>query len=133
MKKKTVASVTVLFLLTAVCAIVHYTVNPTIVREVCDDAAPKIAESWLQKQISLRDYEVTEAHFFTFEDPQTKYAAKYVAMTYSVRPYPYSSACWYAGNGEDGGDGWLVEKHGFISYRRVGPFVVTGTACNTGP
>lgn len=129
MKKKTIGIATVLFLLTAVCLALHFTVNPTIVREVSDDAAAKIAESWLQKQISLRDFEVTEAHFFTFEDPQTRY----VAMTYSVKPYEIALTDWYAGNGEDGEDGWLVDKYGFIAYRRFGAFVITGTACNTGP
>ena len=129
MKKKIIGAATVLFLLAAVCLTLHFTVNPTIVREVSDDAAIKIAQSWLGKQISLRDYEVTEAHFFTFEDPQTKY----VAMTYSVRPYENALTCWYAGNGETGADGWLVGKYGFITYRRFGPFVITGTACNTGP
>lgn len=129
MKKKITGTATVLFLLAAVCLTLHFTVNPSIVREVSDDAAAKIAESWLQKQISLRDYEVTEAHFFTFEDPQTRY----VAMTYSVKPYGNALKSWYSGNGETGADGWLVDKHGFISYRRVGAFVVTGTACYTGP
>ncbi len=129
MKKKTIGGVTALFLLAAVCLIVHFTVNPTIVREAGDDAAPKIAESYLQKQISLRDYEVAEAHFFTLRDSQKKY----VAMTYSVRPYDNAMKNWYAGNGEDGTDGWLVDKYGFISYRRFGAFVITGTACNTGP
>lgn len=129
MKTKNIAAAAVLFLLAAICLALHYTVNPTIVREVSDDAAIEIAKSWLDKQISLRDYEVTEAHFFTFEDPQTKY----VAMTYSVKPYKSARKDWYSGNGEDGADGWLVDKYGFISYRRAGAFVVTGTACNTGP
>lgn len=129
MKKRIAAAAAVLFLFTAVCLALHFTVNPTIVRENSDDAAVKIAESWLGKQLSLRDYEVTEAHFFTFEDPQTQY----VAMTYSVKPRESALTCWYAGNGEAGEDGWLVGKYGFIVYRRIGPFVVTGTACNTGP
>ncbi len=127
MKKRITA--VVLFLFAAVCPALHFTVNPTIVREVSDDAAAKIAQSWLDKQLSLRDYELSEAHFFTFEDPQTRY----VAMTYSVKPYSIAFNDWYAGNGEDGADGWLVDKHGFIAYRRFGAFVVTGTACNTGP
>lgn len=129
MKKKIIGTLTVLFLLAAVCLAVHFTVNPTIVRETGDDAAVKIAQSWLDKQISLRDYDVTEAHFFTFEDAQTKY----VAMNYSVKPYEIAFTDWYAGNGEDGADGWLVDKYGFFAYRRFGPFVITAAACSTGP
>ena len=132
MKKKIIEAAAALFLTAGVCLTLHFTVNPTIVREVSDDAAAKIAESWLRKQISLRDYEVTEAHFMTVRGTQKKY----VAMTYSVKPRENALTSWYAGNGEDGEDGedgWLVDKYGFISYRRAGPYVVTGTACNTGP
>lgn len=129
MKKRIIGVVTALFLFAAVCLVLHFTVNPTIVREVSDDAAVKIAESWLRKQISLRDFEVTEAHFFTFEDPRTKY----VAMTYSVKPCKNALTCWYAGNGETGKDGWLVDKYGYISYHRFGSIVLTGFSCNTGP
>ena len=127
--KKTIIRIAAAVFAAAVCLTLHFTVNPTIVREVSDDAAVKIAQSWLDKQLSLRDYEVTEAHFFTFEDPQTRY----VAMTYSVKPYSIAFNDWYAGNGEDGADGWLVGKYGYIAYRRFGSFVITGTACNTGP
>lgn len=129
MRRRTIGIVTALFLLAAVCLTVHFAFNPTFVRAEDEAAAVKIAESWLRKQISLRDFEVTEAHFFTFEDPQTKY----VAMTYSVKPYENALTCWYAGNGEDGDDGWLIEKSGFIPYRRIGPVAVTGFTCNTGP
>ena len=129
MKKKNIGIAVTLLLLTAVCLAVHFTVNPTFVRGGDESAAArKIAESWLDKQISLRDYEVTEAHFFTFEDPHTQY----VAMTYSVKPRKAALKNWYAGNGEDGEDGWLVEKYGIITYRFIGPFAVTGTTCNTG-
>lgn len=129
MKKKIIEAAAALFLTAGVCLTLHFTVNPTIVREVSDDAAVKIAESWLDKQISLRDYEVTEAHFMTVRGTQKKY----VAMTYSVKPRENALTSWYSGNGEDGADGWLVDKYGFIAYRRFGSFVVTGTACNTGP
>ncbi len=129
MKKKIIEITVAVCLLAAVCLTLHFTINPTIVRGVSDDAAVKIAESYLRKQISLRDYEVTEAHFFTFEDPRTQY----VAMTYSVKPYKNALTCWYAGNGETGEDGWLVDKYGYIPYRRFGPIVITGFACNTGP
>ena len=129
MKKKSIAAAAALFLVIAVCLIVHFTVNPVLVPGGNENAAArKIAESWLQKQISLRDFEVTEAHFFTFEDAQTTY----VAMTYSVRPYTHALTCWYAGNGKNGEDGWLVNKYGFIAYRSFGPFAVTGFDCNTG-
>ena len=92
MKKKTIGIATVLFLLAAVCLAVHFTVNPTIVREVSDDAAVKIAQSWLDKQISLRDCEVTEAHFFTFEDAQTKHSVCNDSVNKKA-PHPEASGC----------------------------------------
>ena len=129
MRRRIIGIAAALFLSAAVCLAVHFTVNPTIARGEDEAAAAKIAESWMRKQISLRDFEVTEAHFFTFEDPQTEY----VAMTYSVKPYENALTCWYAGSGETGNDGWLVEKFGFIPYRRIGPVVLTGFTCSTGP
>ena len=129
MKKKIISIATTLSLLTAVCLAVHFIVNPTFVRNGNDNAAArKIAESWLDKQISLRDYEVTEAHFY-----QMPSGEHYVCMTYSVRPYKTALKDWYAGNGESGEDGWLITKYGMIAYRFIGPFAVTGTTCNTGP
>ena len=61
--KKIIKSILVLLSLALVCAAVHFTVNPTFddVSEA-DDPGPKIAESWLAKQISLEDYELIEAH-----------------------------------------------------------------------
>ena len=129
MKKKIIGIATLLLLLTAICLTVHFTVNPTFVRNGNENAAArKIAESWLRKQISLRNYEVTEAHFY-----QMRSGERYVSMTYSVQPYKTALKDWYAGNGENGEDGWLINKYGMITYRFIGPFVVTGTACNTGP
>ena len=111
----------------ATCLALHFTVNPTIVRNG-DDAAAKLAESWLDKQISLRDHEVTEAHFY-----ETRSGERYVCMTYSVQPKKTAFKNWYAGNGEIGEDGWLIDKYGMVSYKIIGPIAVTGVDCNTGP
>ena len=110
-----------------VCPALHFTVNPTIIRSG-DNAAVTLAESWLEKQISLRDYEVTEAHFYALRSGE-----RYVCMTYAVQPKKIAFTDWYSGNGEIGEDGWLIEKFGMITYRMIGPIAVTGLACNTGP
>ena len=131
-KKKVLKSILVLLSLAVVCAAVHFTVNPTFddVSEA-DDPGPKIAESWLTKQISLRDYELIEAHCI---DPDLNGGKPCVAMTYSVKPRKSAFEDWYAGNGELGEDGWIVEKSGYITWDHwCGWFIVTGLACNTGP
>lgn len=127
--KKRIWIVLPLFLLAVICPALHFTVNPTIVRSTGDAAAKEIAESWLQKQISLQDYEVIDAHFMELRHSQDAY----VAMTYSVKPRKYAVTDWYVGNGETGEDGWLIEKSGMITYRMIGPIAVTGIDCNTGP
>lgn len=117
-----------LVLFAASCIAVHFTVNPTFVDVDEDRFAVKIADSWLDKQLSVKEHKVTEAHSYI-----DKSGHLFINMTYSVKPRKYAFTDWYAGNGEDGGDGWIVEKHGIISWRKIGPFAFTGLACNTGP
>lgn len=125
MKKVVIISLLFVF---AVCAVVHYTVNPTLDDRYNDTIAVKIAESWLDKQLSLKEYEVIQAHSYCDKSGRT-----HIAMTYSVKPRKHAFTDWYSGNGEDGGDGWIVEKYGIIDFWWIGPFAVTGLACNTGP
>ena len=127
MKKRIVVLLS-LVMIAAGCLAAHFTVNPTLIRTAKKDTAVQIAESWLDKQFSLRNYEVKEAHFY-----QMRSGERFVCMTYSVQPYDNALKNWYAGNGESGEDRWLIDKYGLISYRMIGPFAVTGTACNTGP
>ena len=126
-KRKHFNILLILSAVAAICLSLHFTINPTIIRK-SDDTAVKIAESYLAKQPSLRDYEVAEAHFY-----ETRSGERYVSMTYSVQPRKTAFKNWYAGNGEIGNDGWLIEKYGLIVYRMVGPIAVTGVRCNTGP
>ncbi len=93
---------------------------------VSDGSPTRIAESYLEKQFQLEDYKVDDAQFVLYDNTQ------YVYASYSVKPKEKFFNEWNAGNGEQGEDGWLVNKSAFITCYKIGNIYFTGLSVNTG-
>lgn len=80
-----------------------------------------LAENYLGKQMSLSDYRVQSAEFSLAENQP----GKYIRVYYDVKPKESAYFSWNAGNGKEGGEGWLVDKFAFIEYVNIGNLYIT--------
>lgn len=90
-----------------------------------DSASRKIAESYLDKQITLEDYNVESVNVIFYNND------KILEIDYSVRPKEEAYDKWCGSDGEKDEDG-MVKKHSYIRYYKIGNIYFTGINANTG-
>ena len=93
---------------------------------ISDGSPAKIAESYLEKQFQLDEYKVENAQIVLYDN------IRYIYASYSVKPKEKFFNEWIAGNGDQGDDGWVVNKSSFIACYKIGNIYFTGLTANTG-
>ena len=93
---------------------------------ISDGSPTKIAESYFEKQFQLDDYKVENAQTVLYD------GTRFIHVNYSVKPKEKFFDEWCVGNGEQGDDGWVVNKSSFITCYKIGKVYFTGLSANTG-
>jgi hypothetical protein len=83
-----------------------------------------LAENYFGKQFSLSTYAIHSAEFTPSDG-----AELYIAVSFDVKPKDWAYFDWNCGNGEEGQDGWLVNKLVYIRYAELGPVYLTVDSC----
>lgn len=103
--------------LVALLAFGLFMVNPTYIKP-SSDVAREIAESYMRKQTSVEQFDITTAELW--------YDTGHVQFIYSVKPTESGMEKWSQGGGQKTDDGWIKNKTSFIKYYRIGNFYFTG-------
>ncbi|MCC3868609.1 hypothetical protein [Terrisporobacter mayombei] len=83
------------------------------------DISNKISSNYLDKQGSLSDYKINSSKIFNTDE------GTFVETRYDVKPKKLAYNDWNAGDGEEGNDGWLVDKSAYIHYHKIGFMYIT--------
>lgn len=79
-----------------------------------DDVASKLSAYYFDKFDDLSDYKISSAEI----------EGEYVFVQYSVKPKSDAYEMW-SNSGEEGKNGWIINKDGFIRIVKVGNFYIT--------
>ncbi len=101
----------------ALLAFALFVINPAYIKP-SSSTARQIAESYMKKQTSVQQYEVTAAEFW--------YDDAHIQLMYNVKPTENGKEKWINNENEISEDGWVRGKTAFIRYYKIGNFYFTG-------